>query len=123
MIALVLISLVVLPVAWLISEFQRRVWIRLTLGVLSLALSFFVAWVVGELSHFQYNSSYGFASSQLIDAVIANIEAGNEEGLLRELRQLKTDYKPTYENRANYDELVERFAERLKTKTGQPPLK
>jgi hypothetical protein len=31
----------------------------------------------------------------LIDTVIANIEAGNKDGLLRELRQLKADFQPT----------------------------
>ena len=90
-------------------------------GVSSLALSFLVAWIVGMLSHFDYNASYGFASSQLIDTVIVNLEAGNKDDLLRELRQLKADYQPTYENRANYDELVERFVERLKLEKFQRP--
>jgi hypothetical protein len=111
---LVLILLVVLPVAWLISEFQPRRWVRITLGLSSLALSFFVAWAVGSLSLFNYNAWYGSASTQLIDTVIDNIEAGNKVDLLRELRQLKVDYQPTYESRAKYDELVKRFAERLK---------
>lgn len=123
MIYVILILLVVLPVAWLISEFQPRCWVRITLGISSLALSFFVAWVVGMLSHLQYNADYGFASSQLMNTVITNMEAGNTDNLLRELRQLKTDFQPTYENRANYDGLVRQFVERLKLEKpkGQPP--
>jgi hypothetical protein len=49
---LILILLVVLPVAWLISEFQPRREMRIRLGACSLALSFFVPWVVGTLPAF-----------------------------------------------------------------------
>jgi hypothetical protein len=122
MLYVILILLVVLPVAWLISEFQPRRWLRVTLGISSLTLSFIVAWAVGMLSHLQYNAWYGSASSQLIDTVVANIEAGKTDELLEELRKLKADFQPTYENRAHYDILVGHFAERLRTeKPVEPP--
>jgi hypothetical protein len=111
---LILVLVFVLPVAWFASEFQSRKWLRISLGATSIALSYFVAWLVGSLSHLQYNADYGNASSLLIDTVMTNIEAGKKDELMQELRQLKVDYQPTYENRANYDELVKRFAERLK---------
>jgi hypothetical protein len=54
------------------------------------------------------------ASARLIETVITNLEAGNEDALLPELKRLKEVYCPTYENRANYDKLVTDFVERLK---------
>ncbi|MCE9548685.1 MAG: hypothetical protein K8T25_24675 [Planctomycetia bacterium] len=117
----IIILLVVLPTAWLICEFRSPRWIRIILGVSSLALSFVVAWGVGLISQFNYNAWYGGASSRLIDTVILNVESGNQDALLRELRQLKTDYHPTYENRARYDELVDQFVERLKLSSSKDP--
>lgn len=114
MLLVIVILLVVLPVTWLISEFQPRRWIRIVLGISSLVVVFIATQADNLSSRFEYNADYGSASSQLIDAVITNIEAGNHDGLLRELRQLKADFHPTYENRANYDTLVEQFAERCK---------
>ena len=119
---LVLILLVVLPVAWLASEFQSRRWLRILLGISSLSLSFFVAWVVGMLSNLQYNADYGHSSAQLIDTVIANLDSDHTDQLLLELKSLRNAFHPTYENRANYNELVADFVQRLEShKTGKPP--
>lgn len=123
MIPIILILAVALPAAWLMSEFQDWRWLRILLGVCSIALSYLIATTVGQLSRLNYNVWYGSASAQLIDTVIRNIEDGNEEALLRELRQLRADYEPTYENRANYDQLVEQFAARLngeRDEVGEP---
>ena len=115
MIWLLIVLLIVLPIGRLVSEFQPRAWLRITLGVVALAMSYFVAFVVGSLTQLNYNAWYGSASSDLIDTVIANVEAGNEETLLRELKRLKDAYHPTYENRANYDKLVKEFVDRMET--------
>ena len=113
MIVLLIVLLIVVPIGWLISEFQTRVWLRITLGIVALGMSYFVAFVVGSLTQLNYNAWYGSASGDLIDTVTANVEAGNVEVLLRELRRLKNEYHPTYENRANYDKLVNEFVDRM----------
>ena len=115
MIWLLIVLLIVVPIGWLVSEFQPRVWLRISLGFVALAMSYFVAFVAGSLTQLNYNAWYGSASADLIDTVIASVETGNEETLLRELKRLKKEYQPTYENRANYDKLVKEFVDRMET--------
>lgn len=113
---LFLFLIVVAPVAWLISEFQQRAWLRIFLGVLSISMSFLLASLIGMLQHLNYNSSYGTASARLLDTTIAELETGRPDRLLQALRQLRGEFSPTYENRANYDQLVDRFAGQLRAK-------
>lgn len=117
----VLFLLVGLPVAWLISEFQPRRGVRITLGLSSLALSFFLAWAVGIFSSVGYEDQYSSASSHLIDTVVANIEAGNTDELLQELRRLRTNLQPHNRTRTKYGELVEQFTKRLKVEKPNEP--
>ena len=77
---------------------------------------YFIAIGVGTLLRLNYNANYGAVSFDLIEMVVANIERGNEEELLRELKQLKDNFHPTYEDTANYDELVRDFVDRMKTR-------
>ena len=91
MIWLVIVLLIVVPVGWLVSEFQPRIWLRISLGVAAISMSYFVAWLAGSLTMINYNTWYGTASTDLIETVIANVEAGNDEPLLRELKRLKED--------------------------------
>ena len=65
-----------------------------------------VAYLVGDLSRWNYNAWYGGASKELIDTTVAQIEDGNIDRVMSVLRRLKLDYRPTYENRAHYDELI-----------------
>ena len=113
MIWLIVFVVVAVPLAWLVSEFQGRTWLRIVLGVAAIGMSYFVAFVVGSLTRLNYNANYGTASAELIQTVIVNLEGGNEENLLRELKSLKAQYQPTYENRANYDRLVNDFVSRM----------
>lgn len=104
-----------IPVCWLVSEFQDRQWLRIVLGIAALSMSFLVAYGVGALTRLNYNANYGAASAELIETVIENLEGNNEAALLRELKQLRKRYRPTYENTANYDGLIRDFAERMTT--------
>lgn len=103
-----------LPLTWLASEFQPRRWLRILLGLLSLVMVGVVAlaFVIGE--RFNYNAWYGFASAELIDTTIAEIEGGRTEKLLPALRSLREEFRPTYEYRAHYDSLVEQFVNQVK---------
>jgi hypothetical protein len=114
MLVAILCLVILLPMCWLASEFQDRQWLRILLGVAALGMSFLVAYIVGALTELNYNANYGAASAKLIETVIVNLERGNEAALLPELEQLQKQYHPTYENTANYDQLVQDFVDRMK---------
>lgn len=114
MVPQVFLTLVVAcPVAWLISEFQSRRGIRIGLGLAALATSFLLAAGVGSFERFNSNAWFGEASKNLIDTTIDEIERGDTERLLKELKALQEQYQPTYEHRARYDELIKEFLSRL----------
>ncbi|MCA9112694.1 MAG: hypothetical protein KDA52_22270 [Planctomycetaceae bacterium] len=113
MIYVVAILVVILPVAWLGSEFQDRRGVRIVLGVLSLSLSFVIAISVGSLQTLNYNAWYGGASSDLISATLVQLDAGEVEKVRSELKVLQEKYRPTYENRADYDDLVRQYVNAL----------
>lgn len=105
---------IALPLIWLRFEFTDQRGARISLGLAAIASSFLVAWFVGILSQFSYNSWYGVASKSLIDTVILEIEDGNIDRVMGVLRKLQLDYHPTYENRARYDELVEEAVRQMR---------
>ena len=113
MLPLILILTITLPTAWLASEFQNRRWLRVLLGCSAIAMCFLVAFGVGTLEHLNANSWYGFASKNLIDTTIQELEQGNTDKVVEELKELQKQFQPTYENRARYDKLVEGYASRL----------
>jgi glucan phosphoethanolaminetransferase (alkaline phosphatase superfamily) len=113
MLLAILCLVILLPLCWLLSEFQDRQWLRILVGVAALSMSYFVAYIVGALTELNYNANYGAASAELIQTVIGSIESGNDAALLRELKQLQKQYHPTYENRASYDQLVQDFVDRM----------
>jgi len=65
-----------------------------------------VAYLVGHLSRWNYNAWYGCASKDLVETTVTQIEDGNIDRVMSVLRRLNLDYRPTYENRAHFDELV-----------------
>ena len=113
MVEFVLVLVVLLPLAWFASEFQSRVWLRLTLGCLAILLSFGVAWVVGSLDRLNSNAWYGAATKDLVQNTILQLEAGNSERVLTELRSLRSEFHPSYEDRCDYDRLVAVYVSRL----------
>ena len=101
--------------AWFASEFQDRRWIRLVAGLAALSMSFLIATGVGALEHLTANAWYGEASKRLVDTTVEELERGETERLLAELKILQQQFQPTYENRARYDELVETFVSRVRS--------
>lgn len=116
MLPLIACLTVALPLAWFASEFQDRRWIRLVAGLATISASYLVATGVGALEHLNANAWYGSASKMLVDATVEELERGETERLLAELKTLQEQFQPTYENRARYDELVETFVSRLRSK-------
>lgn len=103
-----------MPIAWFCSEFGDRRYLRIILGVVAIAMSIGVAYVVGHLSQLSYNYSYGDATRELVDTAVHEIEDGNLDRVMNVLRRVKLDYRPTYQNRANYDEIVRDAVEQMK---------
>lgn len=112
----ILLVAIMLPIAWLVSEFQPRRWVRVTLGIMAIAVSCGVTFLATAiLTRFDYNSSYGFSTKALIDTTITEIETGRTEAVVAELKQLQSEFHPTYEYKARYDELVEQTVVRMKS--------
>lgn len=114
MLFVVLAIVVALPVAWIISEFQSRVWLRLALGGLSIFASFGVFYIAARLERLNYNAWYGYATKDLVAAEIEALDAGRQDMLKVELLGFQKQFLPTYENRANYDELATQLAARIR---------
>jgi len=112
---IVLIAVIALPIGWLVSEFRGGRGLRLTLGCLALLMSFGVAFIVGSLERLNSNAWFTHASKDLIDASIVELEAGHTDRVLNTLRQLQSEFHPTYENRGRYDKLVEHAVSRMKS--------
>jgi hypothetical protein len=109
MLDFIVFLMIALPIAWLVSEFQPHRWLRVLLGCASIALAFQVAWVAGSFERFNSNIWYGAASKDLAENTIRAIENGDADKVAEELRVLSNSLEPTYENRANYDKLVENY--------------
>jgi len=109
------------PVAWFASEFQGRRWLRLVLGTVAILLSFGVAAAVGMIERFNSNFWFGSASKSLIDATVQELEAGNQERVIRSFKRLQEVYVPTYENRAKYDVLIERAVAEMRRPPAPAP--
>lgn len=118
---LVAVLLLGVPIAWFVAEFQGRRWLRLVLGSFAILLSFGVAALVGWAERFNSNAWFGEASKNLIDTTLAELEAGNREGVLRSLKALQHDYSPTYENRARYDVLIKQTVAQMRSSRQQAP--
>ncbi|AMV41000.1 hypothetical protein [Planctomyces sp. SH-PL62] len=113
---LVIVLMVVVPIGWFASEFQERRWLRLALGTFAILLSFGVALLIGAtFERLNSNAWFGEATGNLLQATVVELEAGRPENALRSLKQLQQEYRPTYENRARYDVLVEEAVARMRT--------
>ena len=85
------------------------------MGTSAILLSFAIAAFVGGMERFNSNAWFGSATKDLIDVTVAELEAGNQERVLRSLKDLQGRYAPTYENRARYDVLVEEAVKRMRS--------
>lgn len=115
MLILVLVLILAMPLAWLLSEFQSRKWLRVFLGCCAIAVSYGVAYLVGSLQIFSDNAWFSTATARLLDTTISEIEGGKSDKVLVELKHLREQYYPTYDGKARYDVLVDEAVKRMKT--------
>jgi hypothetical protein len=100
---------------WFASEFQDRRWLRLMLGLWSLVLIGGVGYLTAAIGErFNSNAWYGGASADLIDTTVDALEKGRKDEVLAELKRLREHFQPTYENRANYNRLVEEYVKQVR---------
>lgn len=105
---------VLLPIAWLVADFQGTAVVRRVVGMIALLWSFGIAAMVGMIRDFNANSYFTFASKDLLEASAGHLRAGKNEVVLREWTRLIEEFHPTYENRAQYRELVDQAIEGMK---------
>lgn len=114
MLELILLSSLLLPLAWLASEFQRHRWISVVLGCASLAIVPFVAYAwAGITTTFDKNVHFGEASKSLAATIVQELEAGNVDRVKSELAKFIKSYDPNYENYPRYDDVVRKTVARL----------
>lgn len=112
--------LISLPIAWLIAEFYGGRWLRISLGILAIGIVALGTWALNSvLTRFNYNAWYGGATGDLIRTSIKETENGNFDRVLKIWRGLEQQYRPTYENRAQYADLVREATSRMR---GEVPI-
>ena len=104
---LFLFLLFILPIAWLIAEFKFNRIARISLGFASFVwIGVCVTGLIGVTTKFQFDIWYGENTKSLIDESVHQLEAGNTSKVLKTFKQLQEQFKPTYENKAEYNLLV-----------------
>lgn len=112
---LLLAIIIALPIAWLVSEFRGSRRLRIGLGILAIGVMATCVWALcSVLTRFNYNAWYGSATGDLISTSLRQIEDGHLDHVLKIWRGLDQQYRPTYENRAHYDKLVEEATARMR---------
>ena len=117
----------VLPLAWLISEFYPRRWLRVLLGLMAMVMvGVFVQDVVTKAERImdykiraevarKVNAEDGAAMSDLISATVNQMESGNGRLVIGELRRLQETYRSS-DNHTRYSALMSETTARLKPK-------
>ena len=111
----ILISVIIAaPIAWFISEIkQASRYVRLTLGITTISLSFGVAFLVGLTDRLNSNAWFGSATEKLISTTITELESGHQTNVINAFKDLKDKYHPSYQDRSRYDELVNETIEQM----------
>jgi len=103
-----------LPIAWLVAEFKASPGIRRTLGIVTILWSFGVASLVGILQDFHPNVYFTQATKDLLEASVGQLKIGKTDAVIREWTQANDKFHPTYENRAQYRQIVDQAIEGMK---------
>jgi hypothetical protein len=111
---LLLLLAILLPFAWLASEFQSRRWLRITLGLGALVGVFCISAILSVMDGIDSNSYFSVANCELLDSTIDGLASEQSDVVLKELRSFRDNYEPTYENRSNYQEKVAAYSKKLK---------
>jgi hypothetical protein len=102
------------PLGWLISEIRAKD-LRTVLGIFAIgATTFFVSSLVCYFTHMYYNQDFGYATKDLIETSLKQIEDGHLERVVKVWRGLNEQYDPTYETHyPAYSDLVREATARM----------
>jgi hypothetical protein len=114
---------VAVPIGWLISELRAKDPLRIALGVFAIAATtFFVSSLVCYFTHMYYNQEFGYATKDLIETSLKEIEDGQLERVVKVWRGLNQQYDPTYEtHHPAYSALVNEATARMRGETPIAP--
>ncbi len=112
-----------LPIGWFISELRAKDPLRLALGLFAIAATtFFVSSLVCFFTHMSYNQEFGYATKDLIETSVKEVDDGHLERVLKVWRGLDRQYDPTYEtHHPAYSDLVTEAAARMRGETPIAP--
>jgi hypothetical protein len=118
--AIIVAMMIAVPIAWVVSESRGGRRLRNTMRILASIVM--AAWIWGLsswLTSINNNAWYGNATRDLIRTSIQQIEDGRLDRVLKIWRGLDQQYRPNYENRGRYDELVKEATARMR---GEVPI-
>jgi len=104
---------VLFPIGWVIGELKNKQTLRRISAVGAFVFALLVGVIVGYLQQLRYNAEYGFASKQLFEQTVISLKKGESDKVIEVYETLTESYRPTYENKADFDELVEKASEEL----------
>lgn len=107
--------------AWIMAEFKAGRRTRMSLGLISWGSCFLIAAFVGGLERLNSNVYYGKAAEDLIEATIECLNSGDTNRALKVFHAFKSQYHPTYENRANFQAIAKEAARQLASPDPIPP--
>jgi hypothetical protein len=88
--------------------------LSVVLGACAIAVCSFVAYGAGRIPLvFQLNTEFTGASRKLIDSVVTQLEAGNSDKVLADLKVLQPTVYENYEDYPRYTEIVDKFVAKL----------
>jgi hypothetical protein len=121
MLELLLFLCIAIPVAWLVSEFQSRRWIRVVLGIAALSIVGLVSYGwAGLLTTFTRNLDFSETTKTLLVAVAEGLESKDSERVQDELRHFAKNYQPSYETSCT--EEVRKLVAKLEAMNSQGPM-
>jgi hypothetical protein len=119
---LAFVCVVALPVAWLISEFTSKRWLRLSLGIAMMVTGLVLAHGWGQTGGvWQTNDWFARVNTRLIDGTIKQLETGDSKAVLASLKQLRQKYDPNYDTRSNLDQLVDEAVRTMQSANASAP--
>lgn len=97
---------------WIWSEFHESRWAGISVGACLIAIVFLLTFLITRaVERMQSNAWFGGATQELVSATVNALESGEQEIVIKALRELEESYRPTYEHRqgdADYVDVVKR---------------
>ena len=112
---LILIATILLPIGWFAADVWGSPLMRRCVGMIALLVTPTVAFLLGSMiESFNSTAEFSFASKDLIDCSLQQMQVGRNDVVLREWKLLNEEYEASYENRGRYREVIDGAIQRMK---------